>query len=190
MCLIIIMNTNFIEERILLIKIRSGRVDLFVHVYDKYAEVIYRYLSYKLPSKEVVEDITSEVFTRTLEYLTNSERQLINQLKPFLYKLAKAAVADYYRANKANELRQVDAFNENTYTIQPEVNKNIELSALQKALWQLPNDQREAVMLKYIEGLSAGEIGDIMEKSTGAVRVLIHRGIEKLRAIMGSPHTF
>lgn len=184
------MDTNFIEEKILLIKIRSGRVDLFIHIYDKYAELIFRYLTYKLPSKEVVEDITSEVFTRTLEYLTNPDRQFINQLRPFLYKLAKAAVADYYRANHINELRQIDAFEDDSiFAVQPEMVKKVELSALEKALWQLPDEQREAVILKYIEGLSAGEIAEIMDKSAGAVRVLIHRGLEKLKEIMGT-HTF
>lgn len=173
------MKTLGIEEKILLIRIRSGKAELFLNVYNNYSKSIYRYINFKIGHKETVEDINSEVFAKALEYILDKDRPIIRNLRPFLYQLARAAVADHYRA-KTNNLELGEDICDAKSADSP-----IETSMLEKSLNSLPDEQREAIMLKHVEGLSASEIGSIMDRSEGAIRVLIHRGMEKIREEVG-----
>jgi RNA polymerase sigma factor (sigma-70 family) len=59
-------------------------------------------------------------------------------------------------------------------------------AALAAALEALPADQREAVVLHKLEGLSFPEIAEILQISAGAAKVRAHRGYERLRTLLGS----
>jgi RNA polymerase sigma-70 factor (ECF subfamily) len=176
---------NSIDERLDLLHIRSGRTEVFVKFYDRYMKEVYRYVSFKVGSAETAEDIVSDVFLRALEYVSDVQRPLVKQVRPFLYQLARAVVADFYRDRKPTQQLDLleDVQQDSASTKSPD--SAAEQLALQRALSHLPEDQREAVLLKHIEGLSAGEVGKIMERSAGAVRVLVHRGLERLRELMG-----
>jgi len=56
---------------------------------------------------------------------------------------------------------------------------------LMTALEQLPEDQREALRLRYVEGLQSKEIAERIGKSDGAVRVMLSRSLSKLQEILG-----
>jgi len=58
------------------------------------------------------------------------------------------------------------------------------LADLARALFELPDDQRSAVELRYLEGLSIGEISDRMERSAGSVGGLLQRGMRRLRELL------
>jgi RNA polymerase sigma-70 factor (ECF subfamily) len=158
---------------------------VFIRVYDRYIKEIYRYVAFKVGSTEAAEDLASDVFLRALEYVADSQRPLVKQLRPFLYQLARAVVADHYRDRKPTQ--QLELL-EDAPGPRPGLSTSDlaeDQASLNKALAHLPDDQREAVLLRHIEGLSAGEVGKIMDRSAGAVRVLVHRGLERLREVMG-----
>ena|SRR3989344_1188470 len=174
-----------IDERLDLLHIRSGKTEVFVRVYDRYAKEIYRYVSFKVGSTETTEDIVSDVFLRALEYVADAQRPLVKNLRPFLYQLARAVVSDFYRDRKPTQ--QLELLEElSADGIHADLAGSAsDQAGLQRALAELPDDQREAVLLKHMEGLSAAEVGKIMDRSPGAIRVLVHRGLERLREVMG-----
>ncbi len=51
---------------------------------------------------------------------------------------------------------------------------------MREALAELPEDRRQVVILRFTEGLSAREIGEVLDRSDGAVRVLLHRALRDL----------
>jgi RNA polymerase sigma-70 factor (ECF subfamily) len=57
------------------------------------------------------------------------------------------------------------------------------------ALDTLPEEQREAIRLRYLVGLSSKEIAERLGKSDGAVRVMLSRGLGRLQAMMAEPST-
>lgn len=172
---------NGIDERICLLNIRSGKTEAFLKIYDRYVAEINRFVSFKVDGSELAEDIVSDVFVRALEYAADEDRPMVKSVRPFLYQIARAAVADHYRERKPTaELEQAEGLASSDASSTYEGSHQ-----LQQALRSLPEDQREAVLLKHMEGLSAGEVGQIMGRSAGAVRVLVHRGLEKLREEMG-----
>ena len=171
-----------IEEKISLLHVRAGRTDAFLKIYERYNKEIYRYVSFKVGTQQQAEDIVSDVFVRALEYVADEDRPMVQKLRPFLYQISRAAIADHYRdrhpASPLEAAEEIVHSNQNA-------GADVATDELQRALLQLPDDQREAVLLKHMEGLSASEVGAIMGRSAGAVRVLVHRGLEHLREVMG-----
>ncbi len=174
---------NSIEEKISLLHVRAGRTEAFLKIYDRYHKEVYRYVSFKVGTAQQAEDITSDVFVRALEYAADEDRPMVKSVRPFLYQMARAAIADHYRDRQpSSPLEEADGVPAGASA---SAELAVENSELQRALMQLPEDQREAVLLKHMEGLSAGEAGVIMGRSAGAVRVLVHRGLDRLREVMG-----
>lgn len=172
---------NRVEEQILVIKIRSGQPERFVAIYDWYVRPIFRFIRIKVQSHEVAEDLASETFTKALEYLVDGGRPLVRNVRPFLYQIARACVANYYRRSPSATVELGD-----DVAGGPTAARLVEAGDVEGALARLPEDQREAVTLRYLEGLSAGEAAAIMGKSAGAVRVLAHRGMQALREFLSS----
>lgn len=165
----------------MVIKIRSGQPERFVAIYDHYVRPIFRFIRVKVQSHELAEDLASEVFTKALEYLVDANRPLVRNVRPFLYQIARACVANHYRRTPAAGIVQLDE----DVAGGPAASHLAEAGDVEGALARLPDDQREAVTLRYLEGLSAGEAAAIMGRSAGAVRVLAHRGMQALRGTLG-----
>jgi RNA polymerase sigma-70 factor (ECF subfamily) len=64
---------------------------------------------------------------------------------------------------------------------------NEQLLRLAEALTELPEDQREAVVLHYFQGCSLAEIGEQLGRSTGSVSGLVFRGLKLLRGLLHEP---
>lgn len=178
------MITNNIEDKISLLHVRAGRTEAFIKIYDRYSKEIYRYISFKVGTAQQAEDITSDVFVRALEYAADEERPMVQKARPFLYQVARAAIADHYRDRQpTGPLEAAEGIEGHSRDLAV---TDVDNAELQRALLVLPDDQREAVLLKHMEDLSAREVGAIMGRSAGAVRVLVHRGLERLREVMGA----
>ena len=56
-----------------------------------------------------------------------------------------------------------------------------------RAVAELPDERRQVVLLRFVDGLSSREIGQVMDRSEGAARVLLHRALRDLAARLGRP---
>lgn len=138
----------------------------FVKLYRQYRLPIYRFIFLKVSSREMAEDLTSETFLKSFGYLKKNKAE---NPKALFYHIARNLVIDYYRKKKPVVLEQ-DV---------PHEDKNH--LDIQKALSQLKDNYRQAVSLYYIEGYSQQEIAKIMNKTEGAVRNMVYRGLKALR---------
>lgn len=176
-----------IEEKFLLIKLKLKDDAAFAKVYDFYVEKIYRFIFFKVSSKQEAEDLTSEVFLKAWQYI-NDEKQ-INSINAFLYTIARNKVIDYYRKNsklKAVELDDSKLLNQNKNNQhqEEEIDNKIAHDNINKFLNQLKTEYKEALLLRYVDDFSISQIAQILNKTKGNVRVLIHRALEALREIM------
>lgn len=186
------MRNNF-NDKILLLKIASGDIKSFGEIYDYYITKIYRFIFFKVPSREIAEDLTSEVFTKTLSYLTNPDKKVKN-LQAFLYQTARNLVIDYYRKNNQKEIPLLQEGDENYVPdLMSDQNKskkkieiNLDVIELKKKIKNLKDEYREVIILRYLDEYSIKEIARILDKSNGAVRVLLHRAVKALKLVVGS----
>lgn len=173
------------HEKLLLYRVYDRDPEAFGQLYDIYAPRIYRYVYFKVQTETVAEDITAEVFLKSWEYIQRREKQ-INSFRAFVYQMARNAVADHYRERaKYNETTQAHDELDQLPSLHPSlaslVEQKSDLDTVNKALAGLKDEYREALLLKYVEDYSTRDIAKILDKSSGAVRVTIHRALEALR---------
>ncbi len=176
-----------IKERILLFRVRRFHdKEAFGELYDIYADSIFRFVYLKLRSREVAEDIASEVFLKIWNILAG-EDEAIENFRPFLYKVARNSVIDFYRQNKQDVFPEasVETAVDETNDLAAATHKKEMRGEVEAALQKLKAEYREAVALRYIEEMSVGEIAEVLGKSQGATRVLLHRAMNALKEMVG-----
>lgn len=173
-------------------QIHNGNVRAFAFIYDKYIQKIYRFVFLKVSTKENAEDLTSQVFIKTLDYLIEKTDKDIQNLNAFLYQVARNTIADFYRQQgRQQEVQQVDQqelerLPDKDIDVEKKVILNLDILQVKKALQKINNDYQEVIILYYLEGYSSKEVSQIMQRSHGATRQLIRRGLESLRQILNT----
>ena len=174
-----------IQEKIYLSRLNSGDTEVFVEIYHNFSDRIYRYIYYRIMHKQDSEDLTSEVFMKTWQYARNGEKN-IKHLNAFLFQIARNTIADYYRrSSRTRDVQALDSFqnipDEKQKSLFAEIENGAGESEIEKALLRLEDDQKERIIIHYIEGLPCPEISKIVNKSNGAVRIAIHRAMKELK---------
>lgn len=159
----------------------------FLAAYDAYGDAIFRFLCMKIADRETARDLTQETFTRAWDFCVEGGK--IREWKPFLYRTAYNLVVDTYRKKKAVSL---DALIEDKGFTVPDDHASdkttiarAEMSRVRHAIDELDETYRDIILLRYIEDLPPKEIARITRLSENVVSVRIHRGILKLRALLG-----
>ncbi len=147
----------------------------FAALYERYLQRIYRYCYNRLRDRQAAEDVTSEVFLKALAQLPNYRSGTFGA---WLYTIAHNAVVAHYRA--AQHSVPLDSAAVEQRAAADPLAGHAERTALLLALAQLPDDQRTAVELPAA-GWSDAQIGEILCKSTAAVRMLRYRAMQRLQ---------
>jgi len=170
------------QEKILIEQIKNGNQSAFSRLYQKYNEKIYRFIFFKTSNQDVAQDLTSNVFIKVFDYLTNGQE--IENFQAFLFQTAKNLVIDHYRARAVQEL-PIDEFVEENISDQKDVISELsgrfELEKIQDVLAKLPEPYREVIILRFVEDLPFKEIAQITGKTEGNLRVIVNRGLKLLR---------
>jgi RNA polymerase sigma-70 factor (ECF subfamily) len=171
------------KERELLDKIVSGDKEAFGALYDFYAPRIFRFIRLKVGSQTVAEDLSSESFLRTWEYLQKEEKEIEESFQALLYKIARNLIIDHYKRKSSQELMMDDDFKEflENQQARDEVASKEAVVEIRKALVNIKEEYQDVLIFYYIDELSIPEIARILNKSQGAIRVLIHRGLGSLK---------
>lgn len=178
-----------IEEKIIFSRLKSKDKKAFIKVYDLHIDQIYRFVYFKVNSKEQAEDLTSAIFLKTWTYI--QEGNLINYktLKSFIYKIARNVIIDHYRKISCQKNIAIDSPDNKIELIdgKQDISKQIELEfdfkAIEAKIIELKDEYREIIILRFINELSIAEIADILDKSKGNVRVLTYRALKALREL-------
>jgi len=167
-------------------KAQKGDAESFGIIYEIFAERIYRYIYLKTSSREEAEDLTQQVFVRAWEALPQFEFKK-NPFSSWLYSIARNLITDFYRKKKPdfsldseNALEMPDDLDlTERLIIQDEVRQVFE------AINQLPLEQKDLLLLRFVDDLSYDEIASIMNKSPLTLRVIQHRALKRLKELMG-----
>jgi len=185
-----------LKEQYFFLKLRTTHdPEAFGKLYDLYVDQIYRFVYFKVSSKEEAEDLTGEVFLKTWQYINEMGPASIDNLRAFLYQTARNTVIDFYRARGQREIMVLptdeatgEQLKVDLADPKQDLLKKVELSSdieeVKKSLQKLREEYREVIVLRFIEEMSVEETAEALGKSEGAVRVLLHRAISSLRAIV------
>lgn len=165
--------TNLTREAIT--RAKEGDPEGLHYLYVRYADDVLRYVTGLIRDHHEAEDITQNVFAKLMKAIKKYEERAV-PFDAWILRVARNAALDHLRAKRAipsEEVRLTD-----TGQGQMAIDRG---RALRQALEDLPEDQREVLVLRHIVGLSPVEIADTLDKSESSVHGLHHRGRRTLR---------
>jgi RNA polymerase sigma-70 factor (ECF subfamily) len=161
----------------------EGDSDAFGILYEKYIDQIYNYIYYRTSNGKDAEDICSRVFLRALNHIERYEDRGY-PFSAWLYRIAHNLVVNWYRdSDRSDEISLVDQYPPPTMdgSVEEKIETMDETNILLGIIRDLPADRIELLVLKHVEGLTNIEIGEIMDRTEGAIKALYHRTLETLR---------
>jgi RNA polymerase sigma-70 factor (ECF subfamily) len=164
----------------------TGAADAFGELYQLYLDSIYRYIYYRTGDTSDAEDLTEQVFLKAWEALPGYKRRG-NPFTSWLYRIAHNIVIDHHRRQKTAVsmalTEEVDLVSEEPTSLE-QVIKAEEAAALAAAIAQLPDEQQQVIVLRFIEGWKHAEVAHIIGKSEGACRIIQHRALTALNRLL------
>lgn len=165
---------------------RQGDAEAFGMLFDHYQPSVYRFLYYRTRSVVVAEDLTSETFFRALRNIA-SFRWQGKDFGAWLMTIARNLATDHFKAGRTRlELTTEDMGQHDDATEGPEsaVLQSITNEILLDALTKLPNEQRDCLVMRFLQGLSIAETAAALGRSDGAIKQLQLRGVRNLAKLM------
>lgn len=165
----------------LIARAQSGEIEAFGELYARYLDPIYRYIRTRVDKTADAEDLCEAVFLSTFEALDRYQERG-HPFSAYLYQVARNRLADHYRTreirvdlDQVSEPAAADADPEAAYAQRERV-----LDAVH-SLRKLREDYQEVIRLRVILELPTSTVAMWMDRSPGAVRVLLHRALVALR---------
>lgn len=164
--------------------------EAFGALYEAHFDRIYRYVLLRVRNQADTEDITQQVFLRALESI-GSYRWKGTPFATWLFRIAHNLVVDYWKKRSRERTtavapEEIDEAAPDAAAADPAALAELrfDLSRLSAACEKLTDGQREIISLRFAGGLSVAEAARVMGKSEGAVKVLQHAALVKLRRIL------
>lgn len=156
----------------------------FAPLYERYVDQIFAYVLAQTHDRELAEDVTAATFARAIEELPRFEHRGV-PYSAWLYRVATNLIHRQGRRRPTQELGPLLA----SAAPGPEelAEAGDRAATVRRAVSELPDDQRRAVLLRFGGELRNREIAELMERSEGAVKLLTFRALTTLRRRLGAP---
>ncbi len=173
------------DEARLVQRAKEGDPAAFTEIYDRYQPLIYRYVLYRVGDVATAEDLTSEVFVRLVEKIDRFTYQG-RPLLAWLYTIARNLVTDHHRQlGRTPTLPLDERLVAGTADPEEAAERALTQQKLTAAIAHLTEDQRQVILLRFIEGMDNETVARILGKRVGAVKALQHRALAALRRTLG-----
>lgn len=168
-------------EKELIARAQSGDARALSALYQAYVQAVYRYFLIRVGEPTQAEDLTADVFLRVVDGLPRyRERGL--PFGAWVFRIAHDKLIDHYRRAAR---RPVASLTESIRSRSPSPADSAEAGetwqALQSALTNLTDEQRNVIQFRFIEEWSLEETARAMNKSINAIKALQHRALNTLR---------
>lgn len=161
---------------------KEGDADAFGQLYDHYVTGVFRFIYYRVSSQQLAEDLTSETFVRGLRAIQRFNWQG-KDFGAWLTTIARNLVADHFKSSRSRLEIVTETMPERTSHAagpEQEVLSLISNEMLFEAVNALPNEQRECILMRFIQGLSIAQTAAALGRSEGAVKQLQLRAVRSL----------
>ncbi|HLM10300.1 MAG TPA: RNA polymerase sigma factor [Thermoleophilaceae bacterium] len=155
----------------------------FTEIYRAHLRDVYSYAYYRIGNHHDAEDITEQTFLQAYRHFERAQRESDGRpLRPWLIRIAHNLAANYYRDRSRRPQTNLDDAAILTAPLETErvVEEREEVKEVLEGVSKLPDDRREALIMRFALGMDNREIARAMGRSEGATKVLIHRAIKQL----------
>ena len=162
--------------------VKDGNLSEMSVLFERYNVKIYNFFLKLTRDREVSQDLTQNLFYRIIKYKGSYKNEY--SVKSWIYQMARNIHIDYCNRTK----RKDDVFTriaDDNFEIadSPDSYTEDEYEMLERAFAELPDEQKELIVLSRYQGLKYEEISGIVNLSVPAIKVAIHRAVKQLRGI-------
>lgn len=171
-------------DRNVLTRVRRFEQSALAEVYDRYSTDLFRYAVRLLGDTDQAEECVAETFSRFLHAVHNGGGPK-EHVRPYLYKVAHNWITDRYRRQPPPPVPFEDMEElADTQDAAQTVERRLEGEQLRAAMVLLTPDQRQVVVLKFLEDWGNEEIAYALGRSVGSVKALQHRALAALQRVL------
>ena len=159
----------------------------FSDLYRRHLRDVYSYSYYRVGNHHDAEDLTEQTFLQAYRHFERAQRESNGRpLRPWLIRIAHNLAANFYRDRSRKPQTSIEdaGIIKAPHDTETLVEGRAELTAILQGVAKLPDDRREALIMRFALGMDNREIARAMGRSDGATKVLIHRAIRQLEEIV------
>jgi RNA polymerase sigma-70 factor (ECF subfamily) len=159
----------------------------FTELYRAHLKDVYSYAYYRVGNHHDAEDLTEQTFLQAYRHFERAVAESDGRpLRPWLIRIAHNLAANLYRDRSRKPQTPIDDTQHlrTVHTTEDLVEGRDELALILEGVQQLPDDRREALIMRFALGMDNREIARAMGRTDGATKVLIHRAIKQLEGIV------
>ena len=155
----------------------------FTDLYRTHMRDVYSYSYYRVGNHHDAEDLTEQTFLQAYRHFARAQRESNGRpMRPWLIRIAHNLAANYYRDRSRRPQTQLE---DATVVSAPHSTEDLaegreELKEVLEGVAKLPEDRREALIMRFALGMENPEIARALDRSEGATKVLIHRALRQL----------
>jgi RNA polymerase sigma-70 factor, ECF subfamily len=162
----------------------------FTELYRTHLRDVYSYAYYRIGNHHDAEDLTEQTFLQAYRHFERAMAESDGRpLRPWLIRIAHNLAANYYRDRSRRPQTQLEdaAVISTLHPTEEVVEGREELQEVLEGVSNLPEDRREALIMRFALGMDNREIARALGRSEGATKVLIHRAIKQLEEGLKEP---
>ena len=155
----------------------------FTELYRAHLRDVYSYAYYRIGNHHDAEDLTEQTFLQAYRHFDRALRESEGRpLRPWLIRIAHNLAANYYRDRSRRPQTQLEdaAVLSAPHATEEVVEGREEVKEVLAGVANLPDDRREALIMRFALGMDNREIARALGRSEGATKVLLHRAIKQL----------
>jgi RNA polymerase sigma-70 factor (ECF subfamily) len=159
----------------------------FTELYRAHLRDVYSYAYYRVGNHHDAEDLTEQTFLQAYRHFERAQTESDGRpLRPWLIRIAHNLAANLYRDRSRRPQTSIDdtTMLSAVHTTEDLVEGRDELARIIEGIHQLPDERREALIMRFALGMDNREIARAMGKTDGATKVLLHRAIKQLEGIV------
>ena len=168
----------------------GSQEERFLEAFDEYNEALFRHASIRVSDRERALDLVHDTFTKVWSYVRAGHD--VDSFRPFLYKVLNNLIIDEYRKRRESSLDAMlgqegvteGSFEELVEDTTEALAATLDGRLAFDLLGELPDEYREVVVMRFIDGLGPKEISELIEESENVVSVRLHRALKLLRSII------
>src|ERR1700748_2083657 len=159
----------------------------FSELYKAHLRDVYSYSYYRVGNHHDAEDLTEQTFLQAYRHFARAREESQGRpLRPWLIRIAHNLAANYYRDRSRRPQTNIDDEDalSTPHTTETLVQERDDLARILRGVQQLPDDRREALIMRFALDMDNREIARALDRTDGATKVLIHRAIRQLEDIV------
>jgi RNA polymerase sigma-70 factor (ECF subfamily) len=167
---------------------QQGDQRAFDMIYDRFADPLFRYVYARCGDASLAEDLVGDLWVRVVERLASFRLPpsgVDQAFAAWLYRIAHNLVIDNFRRKSSGNVPLDPSVSDREPTPDERAISNDESRTLHEAIAQLTPDQREVVLMRFIEERSNAEVASLTGRTEGAVKVMQHRALGALAKLLG-----